>query len=347
MWRSRSLWAACLAVVYVAFAALRASEGRAAFAWGALVVLPIALAWVWARTASRSEPDGSAGEAASAARAGAAGVAALLASRTGPETALAIALGNAGTMVASIAALWALARLPGRRGLLGEEAAARRLDAAAFASLFWTVAVALPAVRAFFPERMIELDPLADDYATVAASIGSMGVSVVALVRTRVLRRFELGAGDRANAALSLAVLALVVGVAVAASGVAAAHVVLPATAAGAAGAIAWAAVTERPAALGRVLRVAALIVGVGTPIAALAVVATHARPGRAGGPVLAACAACAGVGLLAAVMDRRWSRGPIRTRRSKRPSACSRARRPTGSRGSRRRCSGCIRPRW
>ncbi len=213
--------------------------------------------WVWGRTASRSEPDGSAGEAASAARAGAAGVAALLASRTGPETPLAIALGNAGTMVASIAALWALARLPGRRGLLAQEPAARRLDAAAFASLFWTVAVALPAVRAFFPERMVELDPLADDYATTAASIGSMGVSVVALARTRVLRRFELGAGDRANAALSLAVLALVVGVAVAASGVAAAHVVLPATAAGAAAAIAWAAVTEQPAALGRILRVA------------------------------------------------------------------------------------------
>ena len=311
MWRSRSLWAAALAVAYVAFASLRATEGHAIAAWIALVALPAALLWVWGRTASPSEPEASAGEAASAARACAAGVAALVASRTGPETPLATALGNAGVMVASIAALWALARLQGRRGLLDPEPAARRLDAAAFASLFWTVAVVLPAVRAFSPERMADLDPLAEDYATTAASIGSMGVSVVALARTRVLRRFELGAGDRASAALSLALLALVVGVAVAASGVAAAHVVLPATAAGAAAAIAWAAVTEQPAALGRILRVMALLVGAATPIAALAVYITHSNPGRAGGAVLAACAACAGVGLAAAALDGRWSRGP------------------------------------
>ncbi len=312
MWRSRSLWASALAVAYVAFAALRATDGRSVFAWIALGILPALLLAVWARTTSPSEPEIAHGEVASAARAAAVGAAAFVASQTGPEAPWLLALGNVGAFVASIASLWALARLSGRRGMLPEEPAARRLDAAAFASLFWTVAVALPATRAFFPERMAALDPLADDYATVAASIGSMGVSVVALFRTRVVRRFELGAADRANAALSLAILALVLGVAVAGAGVAAAHTVLPATATGAACAIAWAAVTARPAALGRVLRVAALLAFGGTPVALAAVYVTHVRPGRAGGAVLAACAACAALGLGAALLDRRLSRGPV-----------------------------------
>ncbi len=312
MWRSRSLWAGALAVAYVASAALRATEGRSVGAWIALVLLPAILVLVWARTTSPSEPELAHGEASSAARAAAVGAAAFVASQTGDEGALLVALGNIGAFTASIASLWALARLSGRRGLLPEEPAARRLDAAAFASLFWTVAVALPAARAFFPERMATLDPLADDYATVAASIGSMGVSVVALFRTRVVRRFELGAADRANAALSLAILALVLGVAIAASGVATAHAVLPATPTGAACAIAWAAVTDRPAALGRILRIAALLVGGGTPVALLAVYVTHVRPGRAGGAVLAACAACAALGLGASLLDRRLSRGPV-----------------------------------
>lgn len=311
MWRSRSLWAAWLAVAYAVFASRGDGEGLSPFAWGALFVLPAVLWGVWGRTASVSEPPASSGEAAAAARASAAGAAVLAASRTGPESALLAAVGNAGSMVAAIAALWALARLPGRRGMLPEDPGARRLDAAAFASLFWTVAVALPAVRAFFPERMSGLDPLADDYATVAASIGSMGVSVVALVRARVALRLTLGAAERTNAALSLSLLALVVGIAVAASGVAHAHVVLPATAAAAGCAVAWAAVTDAPAALGRVLRVAAMIVGVGTPIALGAVYATHVQPGRAGGAVLAACAASAALGVGAALLDQRLSRGP------------------------------------
>lgn len=309
--RSRSLWAAGLAVAYTAFASLRAGDGQSPFAWGALLVLPVALWAVWGWTASPSDAPAAHGEAASAARASAAGAAVFLASRTGADSALLGALGNGGAMIASIAALWALARLPGRRGLLPEDAGARRLDAAAFASLFWTVAVTLPAVRAFSPERMSELDPLADDYATVAASIGSMGVSVVALLRARSARRLELGAAERTNAALSLALLALVVGVAVAASGVAQAHAVLPATAVGAGCAVAWAAVTDTPAALGRVLRVAAMIVGAGTPVALAAVYATHVQPGRAGGAVLGACAACAALGLGAGLLDQRLSRGP------------------------------------
>src|SRR5262245_17699402 len=140
MWRSRSLWAAALAVAYVSFAALRAEEGRAVLGWVTLFASPFLLGVVWARTASSSDPEASSGEAASAARACATGAAAFAASRTGPDTPLLVALGNVGVLVASIATLWALARLSGRRGMLPEEPAARRLDAAAFASLFWTVA---------------------------------------------------------------------------------------------------------------------------------------------------------------------------------------------------------------
>lgn len=308
MWRSRSFWAAVLAVAYTAFAALRAGD---ALPWAALFGLPVVLWHVWRGTASPTEPPASNGESAAAARATAAGAAVLLASRAGAEASLLTALGNAGAMVASIGALWALSRLPGRGHLLPEESAARRLDAAAFASLFWTVAVALPAVRALSSERMIGLDPLADDYATVTASVGSMGVSLVALVRARVARRLLLGAAERTNAALSLALLALIVGVTIAASGVSPPHAVLPAASTGAAVAIAWSAVTKAPAALGSVLRVTAMIVGGCAPVAVAAVYMTHARPGRAGLAVLLACALCALVGLASSLLDRRLARGP------------------------------------
>src|SRR5690348_2573196 len=100
MWRSRSLWAAALAVAYVSFAALRAEEGRAILPWVALLVALLLLGVVWSRTSASSDPEGSRGEAASAARACAAGVVVFWASRTGADSPLLAALGNAGALAA-------------------------------------------------------------------------------------------------------------------------------------------------------------------------------------------------------------------------------------------------------
>ncbi|MBK8257799.1 MAG: hypothetical protein IPK82_34665 [Polyangiaceae bacterium] len=326
MWRSRSYWMALLAVAYTTFASIRSGGPTAWLAWLVLVASVGVLGFVWGRTASPNEPPSAASEAAAAARICAAAAAVLIAAKTGADDPLLSALSNAGAMAASIAALWALARLPGKRGILPEDPGARRLDAAAFASLFWTIAVTLPAVRAFAPDRMRDLDPVADDYAAATASIGSMGVTLVSLVRARTGRKLELGAADRTNAALSLTLLALVVGVSVAASGAAAAPQILPITACAAACAVAWAAVTLAPLLLGRVLRVAAIVTFGTTPLAIGAVLLLDRVPERGGAAVLAACAASTAVGLAAALLDARW----WRAQRTRAPALASAARATT-----------------
>src|SRR5262245_54220426 len=159
-WRIRSFWIAAGAVAYVAFAALNAAEvspaaeplvfGRAP-AWLALFGLPVALAIGWTLTSppARGEDRVDAG-ARSAARACLAGAAILIAARTGPEgtsgagSAGFVALGNLGAAIASSASLWGLSRISSLGGILEPLPSARRLDAAAFGALFWTVAVALP-----------------------------------------------------------------------------------------------------------------------------------------------------------------------------------------------------------
>src|SRR4029077_20024568 len=114
--------------------------------WLALCALPAALALVWNLTAPPSRGENRVDEGARrAARACAAGAAVLLAALTGPGSPGFVALANLGTGVASMAALVALARLSSLGGLMAPPPSARRLDAAAFASFLWTVAVALPA----------------------------------------------------------------------------------------------------------------------------------------------------------------------------------------------------------
>ena len=91
-----------------------------------------------------------------------------------------------------MAALVALARIGSLGGLVAPPPGARRLDAAAFASLLWTVAVALPAVRALGPRRAAELDPVSWATATVTASLGSLGLAIASAYRVLAGRRLEL-----------------------------------------------------------------------------------------------------------------------------------------------------------
>lgn len=343
-WRARSFWIAAAAVAYAAFAALRASGG-AAPAWLALAALPALLAYGWRLSApplERARAGASASAlhaedridpaARSAARAALTGAALLAAARTGPATPALLALANLGAALASLAGLWALSRVAGLDGLIQPPPSARRLDAVAFASLFWTVAVALPAAEAVAPERTAGLDPAATSYATSTAALGALAVAVVALARARAARRLELGVADRAEAALLLTLTALFIGVLAALTGVARPEALLPVASAAASLCVAISAVTPDPAALSRALRVTLALALLTIPLALLAVVVVHESPVRleaaertllglprapVGAAVFAACVACALAGLLAprlahlvAPERARWLRG-------------------------------------
>ncbi|AUX22136.1 hypothetical protein SOCEGT47_026370 [Sorangium cellulosum] len=315
----RSFWIAAAAVAYTAFAALRASGGHGT-AWLALLGLPPLLA-LGLRSIER--PPRGEDRIDPAARSAAAvcltGAATLAASRSGPGGLALIALGNLGAAAAAMAALVALARVAGLGGLLEAPPSTRRLDAAAFASLFWTVAVALPAVSAVAPERAAELDPVLIDYATSAASLGSLTVTLVALAHVRIARRLELGVADRVEAALLFTATALAVGLSSAFVGVARPEAILPVTSAVAAVCVAACVVAADAAQVSRALRLTLAIAALATPPALLAVYAVHEAPrgdlGLRGAPqssigvaVFGACALCALAGLAAPALARRFA---------------------------------------
>ncbi|XYI01756.1 hypothetical protein ACMHYB_19160 [Sorangium sp. So ce1128] len=319
MLRRRSFWIAAAAVAYTAFAALRASGGHGP-AWLALLGLPalLALGFRWVERPPRGE-DRIEPAARIAAAVCLTGAAMLAAARSGPTGLALIALGNLGAAMAAMAALVGLARVAGLGGLLEAPPSTRRLDAAAFASLFWTVAVALPAVSAVAPARAADLDPLLVHYATSAASLGSLTVTLVALARVRIARRLELGVADRVEAALLLSATALAVGVAAAFVGVASPEALLPVTSAIAAVCVAFCTVAADAAQVSRALRLTLAIATLATPPALLAVYAVHEAPrgdfGLRGAPqssigvaVFSACAICALAGLLAPALARRFA---------------------------------------
>ncbi|WP_437993732.1 hypothetical protein [Sorangium sp. So ce145] len=319
MLRRRSFWIAAAAVAYTAFAALRASGGHGP-AWLALLGLPalLALGLRWVERPPRGE-DRIEPAARRAAAVCLTGAAMLAASRSGPAGLALIALGNLGAAAAAMAALVGLARIAGLGGLLEPPPSTRRLDAAAFASLFWTVAVALPAVSAVAPERAADLDPLLVHYATSAASLGSLTVTLVAIARVRIARRLELGVADRVEAALLLTATALAVGLAAAFVGVAPPESILPVTSAVAAVCVAFCTVAADAAQVSRALRGTLAVATLATPPALLAVYAVHQAPrgdlGLRGAPqssvgvaVFGACALCALAGLAAPVLARRFA---------------------------------------
>ncbi|WP_437320466.1 hypothetical protein [Sorangium sp. So ce385] len=319
MLRRRSFWIAAAAVAYTAFAALRASGGHGP-AWLALLGLPalLALGLRWVERPPRGE-DRIEPAARGAAAVCLTGAAMLAAARSGPTGLALIALGNLGAAAASMAALVGLARIAGLGGLLEPPPSTRRLDAAAFASLFWTVAVALPAVSAAAPERAADLDPLLVHYATSAASLGSLTVMLVAIARVRIARRLELGVADRVEAALLLSATALAVGLAAAFVGVAAPESILPVTSAVAAVCVAFCTVAADAAQVSRALRRTLALAALATPPALLAVYAVHEAPrgdlGLRGAPassvgvaVFGACALCALAGLAAPALSRRFA---------------------------------------
>jgi hypothetical protein len=322
-WRVRSFWLAAGAVAYVAFAALVAEGTPSPFPsppptaigrglpWIALVALPAALAVVWTLTAPPSRGEDRVDEGArAAARACFTGAALALAALTGRAGPGLVAWVNLGAGISAMAALVALARIGSLGGLVAPPPSARRLDAAAFASLLWTVAVALPAARALAPRRAAGLDPVILDYATVTASLGSLGLCIASAYGVLSRRRLELGVADRAAAALVLGSTAVAIGVLASLASVSTPERILPMCLVAAACAIAASVAAPDPTTLTRAVRSALALAIVASPVALVAAAVSQEAPAHAGAVVFAACGACAIAGLASPRIARRL--GPI-----------------------------------
>lgn len=322
---ARSYWLSVLAVAYACFASLQSSKGQSL---GVLLLfaLPLALLLVWRATASKPEhfqgraapaeasPHQNDDEiAASAARSVAVGASIFIAAQSGPNTSWLNTLSNVGVALASMAALVALARLPAPGGLLSPPSDARRLDAAAFASLFWTIAIALPLAKAALPERTAEFQLIYIDYATTAAGLSSMGLLLVSLFRLRASRRLELGTGDRIAAALWLTLTVLLIFVFASLAQAASPERLVLLTCALSSIAVAFAVKSREAKALSRILAITLSLLIPAAPIALFAVYIAFSAPGQAALVALLCCGACALLGLAAPLLARRFA--PERTR--------------------------------
>jgi len=274
--------------------------------WLALVVLPALLAEAWRRTAIPAGKDEVSQSARSALRAVAWGSLLWAAARTGAAGRPALdAAANLGAGTAAVASLVALARIAPRGGLLTPPKASLSLDAATFAGFLWAIATALPLGFALLPAERVRLDPLSIDYATTSAGVGSLLVFVAASFRLRVLRRLELGVGDRAAGALALSITAFAVAIPASLLDVAPPDRLLPVAVWVAALAMTWAATTPEPTTVSSGLRGVLAILILGTPIILGAGASVRSATDHAGAILLTATSLCIFVGLIARAVAR------------------------------------------
>ena len=251
-WRRRSFWVALAAVLYVGVAALRARPGALGGFLG-LVLGPAVLVGGWRLVAQPVRGiDRIDSGARSAARVAIAAAAAVLVAWLAPTQASFVLVRHLGIGIACMASLVALVRVGSLGGIAERPGRGRQLDAAAFAGLLWTVAVGLAAARVVAPARMALLQSATVDYAGVAASLGSVGITLVSALRLYAQRRFELGVAERAAAALWLSVLCLAIGVFATLMSVAPAEAIVPLTALAAALCVSATAISQRPALVSR-----------------------------------------------------------------------------------------------
>lgn len=299
--RERSFWLAVAALAYVCFGALPTAS-RPIAPLLALLLLPLWLGEVWRRTArARTGERHLDAVALSSLRACHFGAALWVAARLGaPGRAAYDAVANLGTATAAVASHVALARMPTEGGLLAPAPATRSLDAAAFAGFLWGIAIALPGTRALFPSSSLLFDPLAIDYATTTASVGSLLISIAAAFRLRVERRLEVGVADRVRGALALSLTAFATAVPAAAADIASPDRLLPCAVLAGALACTWTATTREPTTVGASLRGVLAIMILGVPAALFIAIAARAFPAHAAPITLFGSAVAIAVGLVA-----------------------------------------------
>jgi hypothetical protein len=300
----RNYWLLAAALIYTCIEAARSGGG--VLPWLALLVLPLGLADAFRRSATLPGDDRLSAEARAALRATLWGAALLVAARTGSSARAALdAAANLGTGAAAVGALVALARLPAAGGLLEPARSARSLDAALFVGFLWGVATAVPGAYAILPAPTQRFDPLVIDYATTSAGVGTLLVMVVATLRLRLIRRLELGIGDRARSAFSLSLAAFTVAIPAAWLDVAPPDRVLPVAVAVAACACAWAATAREATLVTRLLRGLLAVTILGAPLAIGATLIAQATKTYAPAVVLTSTLLAIGVGLLAHAVAR------------------------------------------
>lgn len=268
----------------------------------ALVLLPMLLAFGWSRTRPPSRGEDSVDAIVrSASRASLFGATLLLAARSSfVEDATLEAFANLGAGIAATSALVALARISGLGGALPVPAAARRLDLAWLSALLWALPTSMALAHAALPQLGISSRTI--ENASLAAGVGSFLVSLLASSRIHLLRRLELGAGDRSRAALTTLVLALLVAAA------AALLALSPASWAFQTGMVASAVVVSSvclardPITVARTHRILVATTLAGAPVTLFAASIALRAPGLAGIAVLGTAIASVAIGLFARV---------------------------------------------
>jgi len=312
--RTRSFFIAIVALGYVVFAALQSRDGSGA-GWLALLLFPFALAVVWVKTQAPTRGEDPIDPTVrSATRVTAVGTALLLSSWTGePGVASLLTGANVGTALATVAALFSLARISGPGGLLQPPAASKRLDATSLAAMVWGTAIMLPLARALAPEATTMLDPLSVDIATLVASSGALGLLIAASFRVRALRRLELGVSDRAGAAFALSVVTLAIAIPASLLRVAPPDRVMAAAGVIAACCVQLACVSQEPGSVAKTMRTALGMVLLGAPVGLAGVALSLRAPQSTGLLILVVGGLSILVGLVAPALS-----GPVGPARSR-----------------------------
>ena len=193
---------------YIALAG--ASSSSNALNWLFLLV-PIALAWSL-RSVSRRAESGQLETGVGGLRLSLIGLAIFVSSlSSSADNAALRAAGAAGQGLVVAGALLAIAQQTPPPGLLQGHPAARSLDALGVSVVLWSATTLAILLRVVAPDSF-PLDPIALDLALTFAALGSLLLLTASLLRTKLLRGLEMGVGDRASAALALAVAGTAIG---------------------------------------------------------------------------------------------------------------------------------------
>ncbi len=193
----------------------------------------------------------------------------LCASFAPPDNSFLRAAGGVGQALVTVAALLAVARVEGPRGLLPTPRAAKSLDAVVMALVLWSIVTFLVISRTILPE-ISDVDPPSIDTALLFSSLGSLLLLSASLTRARLLRGLQLGVADRTSAGLALAIAGTSIGAGSGLLRTATADRVSGITLVLTASAIIWCCAERSPSRVARMTRGALALVLLGAPTALL-----------------------------------------------------------------------------